>query len=114
MARQQQQEKDRREFVRAKDLNSRGTTDIKFGKVIRTFTSRYGAQLIIEVTVNGKPFDFGVKLNGANHIALEKKLGRNLVAWAGATVKATVKTFDSDEGEKEYIELVGAGRRERD
>jgi hypothetical protein len=71
------------------------------------------------VHVNGEPFALGIKLNSANHIALEKKLGRNMVKWPGATVKATVKSFEGDRGNVEYIELEGAGdregnRRERD
>jgi hypothetical protein len=103
---------DRREFLRAADLPRKGTTIIKLGNVIRTFKGDYGVQLVIECEVNGHEYDFGVKVNGANHIALEKKLGRNLIAWSGKTIKATVAQFDSDEGRKDYIELEGAGDRE--
>ncbi len=105
---------DKREFLRPADLNRKGKTTIKFEDSIRTYTGKYGAQLLIGVKVNGKPFEFGIKLNGQNHIALEKKLGRNLIAWKNASVDATVKTFDSDDGEREYIELVGAERKQRD
>jgi hypothetical protein len=103
---------DRREFLRAADLPRKGTSVIKLGNVIRTFKGDYGVQLVIECEVNGHEYDFGVKVNGANHIALERKLGRNLVAWAGKTIKATVAQFDSDEGRKDYIELEGAGDRD--
>jgi hypothetical protein len=108
-----QSQPERREFLRAADLPRKGTSVIKLGNSIRTFKGDYGVQLVIEVEVNGHEYDFGVKVNGANHIALEKKLGRNLVAWAGKSVKATVSTFDSDEGRKDFIELEGAGDRER-
>ncbi len=106
---------DRREFLKAGDLSRRGTTSIVFGDSIRTFDGKFGAQLIIDCTVNGEPFALGIKLNSANHIALEKKLGRNMLKWADANVKATVETFEGDSGRVEYIALEGSqDRRERD
>jgi len=104
---------DRREFLKHNDLSRRGTTVIEFGDSIRTFDGKFGAQLIIDVTVNGEPFALGIKLNSANHIALEKKLGRNMLKWAGAKVKATVESFEGDRGTVEYIQLEGAGDRDK-
>lgn len=121
MAKRQQQtttgkKDDRREFLKHADLSRRGTTAIVFDDPgsIRTFDGKFGAQIIVDVHVNGEPFALGIKLNSANHIALEKKLGRNMLKWPGASVKASVATFDGDNGKVEYIEFEGANDRERE
>jgi len=78
--------------------------DIQIGSEIRLYTGgEFGQQLILAVTdENNRDFDWSIKIGGQQFLRLEKKFGKNLLAWPEKVVAVTRNEFDG----KPYVEVV--------
>jgi hypothetical protein len=96
-------------FLKPGDLG-RGENELKIGHEIRTYAGgSFGPQIILQVELDGDRYDWSMKINGKNHIALETKFGRNMLNWIDQTVAVERETFTDDKGEeKSYIAIAGS------
>lgn len=75
------------------DLDDRAKLTLT-GKV-RIADSGFGEQMICECKYDGKVYDWGFKVNGANHRILFKRFGKDERKWRGP-VSVTVKEFNGN------------------
>lgn len=93
---QSAQESEYNPFIKASDigdLDERAKLALT-GKV-RVADSGFGEQMICECRYDGKIYDWGFKVNGANHRILFKRFGKDERKWRG-TVNVTVKEFNGN------------------
>jgi len=83
-------------FIKAADIGGIDDTAVLTltGKV-RVGDSGFGEQMICEVKYNRETYDWGFKVNGANHRILFKRFGSNESKWRGA-VNVTIKEFNGN------------------
>jgi hypothetical protein len=102
----------RAEFLKPGVL-SRDFETLTIGGSIRTFKSDFGIQLVVSVKVGGRDYDWGLKINGGAHIAVEQQLGRNLLRWEGKTLQVRRGEWEDRDGNmKDRVEI--EGERPRD
>lgn len=81
-------------------------------------TGRWGSQLILTVSFYGRTTTepivlrrLGIKIGSANLIALEKRLGKNLMAWPGQSFGLHIASFREHGQRREYLCVDGARQR---
>lgn len=83
-------------FIKAADIGDIDAEAVLTltGKV-RIADSGFGEQVICEVKYDGDTYDWGFKVNGANHRQLFKRFGSNEKLWRGR-VNVTIKEFNGN------------------
>lgn len=77
--------------------------DITLVSPIRLYTGgKFGDQLIVGVDRDGKTYDWSIKIGGQQFMRLEKKLGKDLIAWPHRTVAVAIASYNDND----YIEVI--------
>lgn len=87
---------DRRAFLRVSDVPAGGAV-VTFNGKSRVDRGSYGDQLVCEVRMGSKEYNWGMKIGGAAHRALQGASGRKIKP--GLKLNVEPREFENDRGE---------------
>lgn len=83
-------------FIKASDIGDiDDAAALTLNGKVRVADSGFGEQVICEVRYDGSVYDWGFKVNGANHRLLFKRFGKDEKKWKGK-VNVTIKEFNGN------------------
>jgi len=87
---------ERRSFLRVGDVPAGGTV-VTFNGESRVTKSTFGDQWVCGVRMGGREYDWGIRMGGSVHRAIQKMTGKRIKP--GLKVSVEPREFENDKGE---------------